>query len=301
MNGPAVEMVNVERQLGWFSLGPITLTIQRGVVCGLIGANGAGKTSTLDLLMGMGRPDSGCIRMLGLDPIANEVEVKRQTAYVSPDLNYQAWGRVGDALDFVSGFYPDWDNARCERLQNEFELASWKRIRSLSFGERIKLSLLMALSREAQLLLLDEPTLGLDPVSRRKLFTHLLALMQREDRTILIASHQLSELERFADEVVLLKNGQVIVHERMDQLAERYRLVVIAGAKPPSDVAGVQMIRTRPGESELLIDTKVAGVDAIEKLGCQVLREPTLSLEDLYLVLAALPANAAHWNPRAVA
>jgi ABC-2 type transport system ATP-binding protein len=292
MSAPAIELMNVERKLGSFQLGPISLSIPRGVVCGLIGANGAGKTSTLDLMMSMGMPDAGSLRILGMNPSSDEVEIKRRTAYVGPDLSYQAWGRVGDALAFVSGFYPDWNHERCARLQTEFGLAAKQRISSLSFGERIKLSLLMALSREAQLLLLDEPTVGLDPVSRRQLFTELLAFMQQEDRTILISSHQLNDLERFADEVILLKQGRVVVHERMDHLAERYRHVIVRGAEPFTSIPGFEAIRAHDDQTELLVDLDKAQIQTLRMLGHEVIRESTLSLEELFLLLAAIPTAA---------
>ena len=302
MNKPAIELTNVERRLGSFHLGPITLSIPRGVVCGVIGANGAGKTSTLDLLMGMGRADGGTIRILGLDPMRNEVEIKRQTAYVGPDLSYQAWGRVGDALAFVSGFYPDWNQSRCTQLQAEFGLSSKQRITSLSFGERIKLSLLMALSRDAQLLLLDEPTVGLDPVSRRHLFTQLLAFMQQEDRTILISSHQLNDLERFSDEVILLKRGQLVVHERMDKLVERYRHVVVKGTERFDNIPGFEVIQTGGGKTELLVDLAKAQLQTLTMLGHEIVRETKLSLEELFLLLAAVPTGTSDPQPvRAVA
>ena len=292
MSKPAIELMNVQRRLGTFQLGPLSLRIPCGVVCGLIGANGAGKTSTLDLMMGMGVADAGSLRMLDMDPATNEVEIKRRTAYVGPDLSYQAWGRVGDAVAFVSGFYPDWNHERCTRLQTEFGLSAKQRITSLSFGERMKLSLLMALSREAQLLLLDEPTVGLDPVSRRQLFTELLAFMQQEDRTILISSHQLNDLERFADEVILLKQGRMIVHERMDHLAERYRHVVVRGTEPFNGIPGFDVIRIENGHTELLVDLARAQIQTLRTLGHEVLRDSKLSLEELFLLLAAIPSTA---------
>src|SRR5262249_10778394 len=156
---------------------------------------------------------------------ADEVEVKRRTAYVSPDMDYRPWGRVGRAIDFVRGFYPDWNAARCEELQFSFGVHRDSRIDALSFGGRMKLSLILALSREAELLVLDEPTLGLDAVARRQLFSELLRFMNVEGRTILISSHQLTDLERFADQVAVVNKGKLISTGRMDQLLERYQLV----------------------------------------------------------------------------
>ncbi|HEY8538821.1 MAG TPA: ABC transporter ATP-binding protein [Steroidobacteraceae bacterium] len=292
MSTPAIEVVNVERTLGAFHLGPISFSVPLGTVCGLIGANGAGKTSTLDVLMGMGKPNAGSIRMLGLDISTHEAEIKRRTAYVGPDLSYQAWGRVGDAIAFVSGFYPDWSDDRCRRLQSEFGLSAEQRIASLSFGERIKLSLLMALSREAQLLLLDEPTVGLDPVSRRQLFRELLAFMQQENRSILISSHQLNDLERFADEIILLKQGRIVVHDRTDQLSERFRHVVVRATETFKGIPGFHVVRAGGGRTELLVDLTKAQVQTLQKLGHEILHEASLSLEDLFLLLSTIdPEN----------
>ena len=120
------------------------------------------------------------------------------------------------AIDFVSGFYPDWDAARCEELQFKFGLRRLERVDSLSFGARIKLALVLALSREPELLVLDEPTLGLDAIARRQLFAELLKFMNGEGRTILISSHQLTDLERFADHAAIVNQGRLLACGRMD-------------------------------------------------------------------------------------
>ena len=194
----AVALRNVERRLGDFTLGPLDLTVPRGAVLAFVGPNGAGKTTTLDLMMGMGRADRGEIGVLGLAMPRDEVAIKAKVAYVSPDLNFTPWGNVGRALDFVRGFYPGWDQQRCERLLTEFSIARKERIAALSFGARIKLSLVMALSRDAELLLLDEPTVGLDVNARLLLFREILDFVKREERAVVISSHQLSDLERLA-------------------------------------------------------------------------------------------------------
>src|SRR5215216_2574584 len=116
----AVALKGVERRLGSFALGPLDLTVPCGAVLAFVGPNGAGKTTTLDLLMGMGEADRGEIGVLGLGMPRDEVAIKAKVAYVSPDLNFAPWGNVGRALDFVRGFYPDWDQQRCERLLREF-------------------------------------------------------------------------------------------------------------------------------------------------------------------------------------
>ena len=218
----AIALKGVERRLGDFVLGPLDLTVPRGAVLAFVGPNGAGKTTTLDLLMGMGKADRGEISVLGLGMPRDEVAIKSKVAYVSPDLNFTPWGSVGRALDFVRGFYPDWDQQRCDRLLKEFSVARKERIAALSFGARIKLSLVMALSRDAELLLLDEPTVGLDVNARLLLFREIRVFVKRGDRTVVISSHQLSDLEKLADHVAILNKGKLIAVGAMAELVERH-------------------------------------------------------------------------------
>jgi len=218
----AIALKSVERRLGDFVLGPLDLTVPRGAVLAFVGPNGAGKTTTLDLLMGMGAADRGEIQVLGKFMPRDEVAIKSKVAYVSPDLNFTPWGSVGRALDFVRGFYPDWDQARCDRLLEEFSVARKERIAALSFGARIKLSLVMALSRDAELLLLDEPTVGLDVNARLLLFREIRSFVKRGDKTVVISSHQLSDLEKLADHVAILNKGKLIAAGTMAGLVARH-------------------------------------------------------------------------------
>ncbi len=219
---PALVLIGVKKRLGNFVLGPLSLEVPRGSVTALIGPNGAGKTTTLDLALGLGRPDGGTIEVVGLAMPAHEVAIKRKVAYVNPDLNYQPWGRVGRALNFLRRFYPDWDDARCERLLADFGLERSQKIAALSFGARIKLSLVAAFSRDAELLLLDEPTTGLDVNAKLKLFGLILDFVKREDRAVVISSHQLADLERVADQVAIIDKGRLVIFERMDRLVSRF-------------------------------------------------------------------------------
>jgi len=197
----AVELRDVVRRQGRFRLGPISLAIPAGGIFGLIGPNGAGKTTLLDLICGIGRADGGTITVLGMDVAHNEVAVKQRIAYAGPETSYQPWGRIGRLIDFVSGFYPDWDDAKCAQLLEAFGLQRSQSIATLSFGGASKIGLVLALSRDPALIVLDEPTTGLDPVARRVLYGELLHRMQQPDRTILIATHLLADLERSLTEL----------------------------------------------------------------------------------------------------
>jgi len=270
----AIGLTGVRKSFGaGFALGPLDLQIPQGAIYALVGPNGAGKSTTLSLLMGAGRPDRGEIEILGLPLPQHEVQIKRRVGYVSPELDYSAWKSVGNAINFVRGFYPDWDETYCEWLQTKLGVHRGEQIAELSFGGRIKLSLILALSRQCDLLVLDEPTVGLDAVSRRQIFTELLHFMEREDHTILISSHQLSDIERFADHLAVMNEG------RLQQL--------------PSAA-----ILQRDGERvQLLLDAGVTSPDALAGLGFDVLESAPLGLEELFLALINGDNSARPWHP----
>jgi len=285
----ALALKDVTRRLGNFTLGPLNLEVPRGSVTALIGPNGAGKTTTLDLALGLGAPDGGSIDVVGLSMPTDEVAIKRKVAYVNPDLNYQPWGRVGRALNFLRKFYPDWNDAACERLLVDFGLERGQKIAALSFGARIKLSLVAAFSRDAELLLLDEPTTGLDVNAKLKLFGHILDFVKREDRAVVISSHQLSDLERVADQVAIIDKGRLVIFERMDRLMSRFVQIdarlTTGGAMPALD--GVRTLARDADRMRLLLDLDSAGREQLAAHGLETLSETPLTLEEIFLGLVA--------------
>ena len=287
MTTPAITLDALYCKLGRFELGPTTTTFPRGSVVALIGPNGAGKTTLLDLIMGLGRPRSGGIRVLGLTQPKDVVAIKTRVAYVNPDLNFAVWGTVGRALNFVRGFYPDWSDDRCERLLEAFELKRADKIAALSFGGRIKLSLIAALARDAELLLLDEPTVGLDVAARRVLFHEILEIVKNDDRTVVISSHQLDDLERLADHCAILAKGQLIAMAPMDGLLDRYRQgdAVILGHVP--EINGVKLIARDGDRIRLLVDRQVCDAAALEAGGIRPVAEVAMTLEDLFVALTS--------------
>jgi ABC-2 type transport system ATP-binding protein len=281
MTEQAVDIRGIHKSFGLaFSLGPVSLSIPRGAICALVGPNGAGKTTLMNLLMGIGKPDGGTANLMGHDIRGDEVESKRRTAYVSPDLSYRAWGTVGRAIDFVSGFYPDWNADRCERLQFHFGVHRSERVDALSFGARVKLATLLALSRDAELLILDEPTAGLDPLARQQLFAELLKFMRNENRTILISSHQLVDLERFADHVAVMQAGQIITYGSIPDLLERYvQLDVQLPSNSPVQNSVIRAISRQQDRACVLLDRWSPQRQSLEELGAEVISENALTLE----------------------
>jgi ABC-2 type transport system ATP-binding protein len=286
----AIEIRRLVKSYPKFQLGPLDLTVPRGAIYGLIGPNGAGKTTTIDMIFGMGRNDAGLIRLLGFDHRANEVELKRRAAYVGPDLNFEVWGRVGKAVRFVRGFYPGWDDAYSAALMKAFHLSDNDRVATLSFGARTKLSLLLALSRRPEVLILDEPTSGLDAVSKQQVFGELLKAVEDGARTVLISSHGLSDLERFADHVGMIKNGKLLLEGRTDEVVERYRFVefftcegrTLEGSEPE----GLTILKWNENRWHALLDRNSGAQEWLESHGAQHLSLTRLTLEDLFVALA---------------
>ncbi|MDP9009415.1 MAG: ABC transporter ATP-binding protein [Pseudomonadota bacterium] len=297
MSASAIEFQAIQKSFGLaFSLGPLTLSVPRGSIYALIGPNGAGKSTVLNMLMGMGEPTRGTITVLDRNIREDEVEIKRRTAYVSPDMDYRAWGTVGRAIDFVRGFYPDWNAKRCEELQFAFGVHRDTRVDALSFGARMKLALVLALSRDAELLVLDEPTLGLDAIARRQLFAELLKFMTGEGRTILISSHQLTDLERFADHAAIVNHGKLLTSGRMDRLVDRYRQFDARVLRDASfSVPGVSVIDRQGDRVRLLVDGDVVPADALQIPEIEVLAQVPLTLEDLFLALIASANGCSGW------
>lgn len=286
MSLPAIEIRALEKHFSRFHLGPLDLTVPRGAVYGLIGPNGAGKTTTLDLILGMGREDAGAIKVLGLDHRRDEVAMKQQVAYFSPEVQFQAWGKVERLLQFVRGFYPTWDDAYCQQLLKMLEIGPQEKIRTLSFGSRVKLGLIVALAWRPKLLILDEPTVGLDAVSKKQIFTELLAAVQQEERTVLISSHNLADLERFADHIGMIKGGQLLLEGPTWEVVERYQMIDFISDQDFVPTPGFFVQKHDRDRWQALVDTRQHNLDAMAARGARQLSSAPVTLEDLFVALA---------------
>ena len=284
----AIEIRGLVKTYPRFQLGPLDLTVPRGAIYGLIGPNGAGKTTAIDMIFGMGRNDAGQIRVLDFDHRADEVALKQHAAYVSPDLNFQIWGKVGKAIRFVRGFFPGWDDGYCAALMQAFHLSDSDKIVTLSFGARTKLSLLLALARRSEVLILDEPTSGLDAVSKQQVFTELLKAVEDGERTVLISSHGLGDIERFADHVGMIKNGRLLLEGRMDEVVERYRLAEFFSVNGTEfqNRDGLIILKQMGNRWHALLDQQSDAQDWLQTHGAQQISLTRVTLEDLFVALA---------------
>ena len=285
----AIEIRGLTKRFPRFALGPLDLTVPCGAIYGLIGPNGAGKTTTIDLIFGMGRNDAGTIRVLSFDHRAEPVELKQHAAYASPELNFQVWGTIGKAIRFVRGFYPGWDDAYGTALMKAFHLGAHDRIVTLSSGAKTKLALLLALARCPEVLILDEPLNGLDAVSKQQLFGELLKVVEDSQRTVLISSHNLSDLERFADHIGLLKKGKLLLEGGTDEVIDRYRLAEFftrngtSLQSPAPD--GLLILKWNENRWRALLDQRSGAEQWLQSQGVHDLSLTRVTLEDLFVAL----------------
>ena len=286
MNPPALVITALEKRYPRFALGPIHLTVPSGVIYGLIGPNGAGKTTLLDQIFGIGMPDAGSIQVSGRDHRQDEVAIKQRTAYAGPDLSYVSWGKVGRAVRFVRGFHPDWDDGLATRLMQSFGLSEGDRIATLSFGGRMKLALLLAMAWRPQFLVLDEPTTGLDAHAKKSLFSELLAIVRDEARTVLLSSHQITDLERFADHVSVLHQGRLLLEGPTAELVERHVQVEFEG-RLPVPIPGLTIFAQEGSQCRAVVDTQALPLTQLVSHGAHNLHSQALTLEELFLALTS--------------
>ena len=284
----AIEIHGLEKQFSRFKLGPLDLTVPQGAVYGLIGPNGAGKTTTLDLILGLGKEDAGSINVLGLNHRRDEVAMKQQVGYASPEVLFNAWGKVNKLIRFVRGFYPSWDDAYCQKLLRSLQIGADERIAALSFGSRVKLGLVLALAWHPKILILDEPTAGLDAVSKQQIFSELLAAVQDEERTVLISSHSLSDLERFADHVGMIKEGKLLLEGPMNDVVERFQLVDFIADDEREFVStpGIFVRKHERNRWQALVDTRRNSLEAIGARGARQISTSPVTLEEVFVTLA---------------
>lgn len=253
MSNYAIEIKDLVKQFDNFKLGPINLTIPKGTIVGYIGQNGAGKSTTIKLLLGLLNKDSGEIKILNeINP--NSVALKDKLGIVFDDLLVPEEMTLVDVEKFCSRVYSKWNKNSFYKFKEKFNLPEKKIIKNYSRGMKMKLSMAVALSHNAELLILDEATSGLDPIVREEILDLLLDFMQDENHTILISSHILSDLEKVADYIAFINDGKILFMETKDELKENYGICTLSNEEVTSiDEEAIVGRRVHSFGQELLV------------------------------------------------
>jgi ABC-2 type transport system ATP-binding protein len=293
MSGAAIEFDGVTKAFGSTrAVEELSLAVPQGSVFGLLGPNGAGKTTAIRMLMGHLHPTAGTVRTLGEDPWQHSEATRRRIAYVSENMALPGWMTPQAAIRFCARLYPAWDAELAETLLEELGLPGAERFSSLSKGQRRSLSILLALGQNADLLVLDEPAAGLDPLARRGLLERILEVACAGERTVFISSHILSDLERVVDRVAIIANGQLKLEGELEDLKQSARKLVLPSAVSAEQLdARFQVLRLR--QQEEATEAFVLGFDEdrfssfCAEQGCaQGAQQFGLNLEDLFVEVA---------------
>jgi len=206
------------------ALDSVSVSMARGAVYGLVGANGAGKTTLIKHILGLLRTESGSVRVFGLDPVADPVAILSRIGYLSEENDLPGWMSVDELIRYTRAFYPAWDDAYAEELRQSFALDPSAKIRILSKGQKARAGMLIALAHRPELLVLDEPSSGLDPIVRRDILGAIIRTIAHEGRTVLFSSHLLEEVEQVADHVTMINKGRIVLSAPLEDIREMHRV-----------------------------------------------------------------------------
>ncbi|MDT7809241.1 MAG: type transport system ATP-binding protein [Acidobacteriota bacterium] len=284
----AIETRNLGRKFGKFeAVKGVDLTVPKGTVFGLLGVNGAGKSTIIKMIMGHLRPTSGEVRILGRALGVDLVEIRKRVAYVSENRYLYEWMTVAESITFTRAFHATWDDRKAADLLKRFSLPPEKKVRQLSRGNRARLCLLLALSFNPELIVLDEPTSGLDPIVRRDFIENIVSEIAEEGKTVLFSSHIVEEVERVADYVGIMDEGELLLVSTIDEIKSSYKRVRYAtnGTRPEvTGVVGVMMVEN--GRHEQVLTVQGFGDETMRQLGERGVKNPEvlpISLEDIFV------------------
>lgn len=283
-----IEIDGVTRQFGTKrALDNVSLSVPRGVVFGLVGANGAGKTTLIRHVLGLLKAQAGSVRVFGLDPVKEPVSVLSRIGYLSEEGDLPGWMRVDELMRYMRAFYPTWDEDYAQDLRQQFALDPAAKVKTLSKGQKARAGLLVALAYRPELLLLDEPSSGLDPIVRRDILGAIVRTIADEGRTVLFSSHLLDEVERISDRVAMLKGGRMLFTGELDEIKQTHHRLTLrfdhSLSRPPA-LDGVLAWDGRGCEWTAIANGRLEALTlATSAMGGEVIEHKALSLDEIFL------------------
>ncbi len=285
---PVIKVSGLSHSYGRkLALDDINFEVREGRVFGLVGENGAGKTTLIKHLLGSLCPDKGRATVFGIEPTRNPPAVVSRFGYLSEDRDLPQWMRVNELMNYTRAFYPDWDPGYAEQLRKQFRLSGDSKIRNLSRGEKARAGLLVALAHRPELLLLDEPSSGLDAVSRHDILEVVVRSVAEEGRTVVFSSHLLDEVERVADDVAMFHQGKLELLTSVDELRATHQKMIVEFPDEVREFPSVLGVLHAKGEGRewavICHGAPEVTRRAIEEVGARILEETTPSLDTVFI------------------
>ncbi len=286
MTDLALQLESVGKRYPHFALDDIDLELPTGGVMGLIGANGAGKSTTIRVLIGLVRQDQGAVHLLGHPMPAEEAAAKLDVGFASEDLRLYKSATIGWHMSFVRSIYPGWDQTYAESLLRRFDLRPEQKIKGLSHGMRVKAALLLVLARRPRLLILDEPTTGLDPVARQEVLGELMEVLADDRRSILFSSQNTLDVEQISDQITFIDRGRIIDSGDKEGFLDRWRRIRL-DVPPGVVLPGFPGVIATAGSDRLPVVTTSRYDPAMTTLyadaGATVQAVDTMTLEEIFV------------------
>jgi ABC-2 type transport system ATP-binding protein len=284
-----IQVDNLVRRYGKHdAVNGLSLNVRAGKCYGFFGRNGAGKTTTIKCLLNLLRPDSGSVRVFGMDPQREEVAVKSRIAYVPDVVAFYPWMTVRGTLEYLASFRTNWNRDIEHDLLKRFQLDPAKKTTSLSKGQRTQLALIGAICPEPELLVLDEPTSGLDPIVRREFIETVIGAYQSGDpgrRTVFVSTHLISEFEGLIDEFTIVENGKTLLTMEADAARDRFKKIRARfGTELKLELPGALRFRQAGREMEVLANGNSEELIAkLKSYSPEELKVESLTLEEIFV------------------
>ncbi len=289
MKDVAAHLQGVSKTYPHFTLHDVDLILPTGSVTGFIGANGAGKSTTIRILMGLVHQDGGSVTVMGQQMPSGQAAAKREIGFVSEDMRLYKTATLGWHMEFIRDIFPSWDQAYADQLMTRFDLKRDHPIKGLSHGQRVKAALLLALARRPKLLVLDEPTTGLDPVARHEVLAALMEVLADESRTVLFSSQNTLDVEQISDHISFIDAGRIVESGDKEEFLDRwrrFRLDVPSGTALP-DLTGTIGASAAPRNARLTVVTtnrfEPSMPAAYQAAGITVQAVENMTLEEIFV------------------
>jgi len=282
----AISMRKVCKSYAHFDLKSIDLELPQGQMMGLIGQNGAGKSTTMRILMGLIHQDSGQVKVLGHTMPEQQVQAKQGIGFISEDMRLYQGATLSWHMVFLARIFPTWDERYAGELLKKFRLNANQKLKTFSFGQRVKASLLLVLARRPKLLIMDEPTAGLDPVAKADVLGEMMEALLEEDRTILFSSHNTRDVEQLSDQIAFIDEGRILDLDDKESFLEKWRRIQLVVPKGVVLESSPSFKVVRSSDQVVNVTTGQFGPDSIERfktLGATVQSVDRMSLEEIFV------------------